>query len=146
MAIPRPKKISLVLQKVALGRAFPDSESGIRNSELVWRGCLIPTPMSRHYRVELRYKWTGIPEVRLIEPELEFRGGKEPPHLYKGNILCLHLPGEWNGSMLLAETILPWTAEWLLHYEIWLATGEWEGGGAHPPAPKTPGRTDRGLT
>ena len=35
-------------------------------------------------------------------------------------------------NMLLATTIFPWTAEWLLHYEIWLATGEWTGGGYHP--------------
>lgn len=34
--------------------------------------------------------------------------------------------------MLLAKTILPWTAEWLLHYEVWLVTGEWVGGGVHP--------------
>lgn len=39
---------------------------------------------------------------------------------------------EWRQSMLLAGTILPWTSEWLLHYETWLATGVWTGGGIHP--------------
>jgi hypothetical protein len=34
--------------------------------------------------------------------------------------------------MLLGDTILPWTAEWLLHYEIWRATEKWMGGGIHP--------------
>ena len=29
--------------------------------------------------------------------------------------------------MLIVDTIVPWAAEWLLHYEIWLATGEWFG-------------------
>jgi hypothetical protein len=29
----------------------------------------------------------------------------------------------------IADTIVPWTAEWLVHYEIWLVTGEWYGGG-----------------
>ena len=31
--------------------------------------------------------------------------------------------------MLIADTIVPWTCEWLVHYEIWFATGEWHGGG-----------------
>ena len=34
--------------------------------------------------------------------------------------------------MLLADTIVPWAAEWLMHYELWLVTGEWTGGGDHP--------------
>ena len=32
-------------------------------------------------------------------------------------------------AMLIVDTIVPWTAEWLLHYEVWLATGEWLGDG-----------------
>jgi hypothetical protein len=35
--------------------------------------------------------------------------------------------------MSIADTIVPWTAEWLVHYEIWLMTGEWYGGGDCPP-------------
>jgi hypothetical protein len=35
--------------------------------------------------------------------------------------------------MSIADTIVPWTAEWLVHYEIWLMTGEWYGGGDWPP-------------
>ena len=32
--------------------------------------------------------------------------------------------------MLIATTTVPWAAEWLLHYELWLATdGTWCGGG-----------------
>ncbi|MGH8092034.1 MAG: hypothetical protein ACREIF_00990 [Chthoniobacterales bacterium] len=36
--------------------------------------------------------------------------------------------------MRLADTIVPWTSRWLYFYEIWLATGEWMGGGIpHDP-------------
>lgn len=31
--------------------------------------------------------------------------------------------------MTLADTIIPWTLDWLMHYEFWLATGKWRGGG-----------------
>lgn len=34
--------------------------------------------------------------------------------------------------MYLNATIIPWTSEWLFNYEVWLATGEWRGGGMHP--------------
>lgn len=34
--------------------------------------------------------------------------------------------------MHLWETVIPWTSEWLLHYEVWLATGDWHGRGEHP--------------
>jgi len=35
--------------------------------------------------------------------------------------------------MAIADTIVPWTADWLAHYEIWLVTGDWYGGGEWPP-------------
>lgn len=55
--------------------------------------------------------------------------------MYTDGSLCLHVPGEWRPDMLLAATIVPWTLEWLVHYEAWLATGEWRGGGVdHGPA------------
>ena len=37
-----------------------------------------------------------------------------------------------NPRMLIANTTLPWTAEWLFFYELWLVTGEWDGGGHWP--------------
>lgn len=41
--------------------------------------------------------------------------------------LCLHMPYECNHTAMIADTIIPWIQEWILHYEIWLATGEWCG-------------------
>jgi len=72
--------------------------------------------------------------VQILDPPLQDRQGERPPHMYPGNQLCLYLPRakEWDPSMRLADTIVPWTSEWLLHYEVWQATGEWCGGGVHP--------------
>lgn len=34
----------------------------------------------------------------------------------------------------IADTLVPWASEWLLFYELWLATdGQWLGEGEHPP-------------
>lgn len=136
--IGKGKLINLALQAATLKNAFPDASCQVRRSELVWIGCLQPTPLSETYRVRMTYKLQKSPRVMLIDPLLQRREGRKPPHIYKGGYLCLYLPnsGEWNGQMYLARTIIPWASEWLLHYEIWLGTGEWHGGGIHPPGGK----------
>jgi hypothetical protein len=47
--------------------------------------------------------------------------------------LCLYYrkAQEWNNQLYIADTIIPWTSEWLLHYEFWLASGDWHGRGIH---------------
>jgi hypothetical protein len=37
--------------------------------------------------------------------------------------------GEWTNRKLIATTIIPWLMLWLLYYELWHATGIWQGGG-----------------
>lgn len=94
----------------------------------------MPSVLSYRYLVRLCYRLCDSPEVEVLDPRLQKRKSKNPPHLYKGEKLCLYLPGtrEWERGKLLSETIIPWTSEWLLNYEFWLVTGEWYGGGSHP--------------
>lgn len=61
--------------------------------------------------------------MRIIE-SLSMREGKLPPLDFSGGTLCLHEPGEWTDGMYIADTTVPWTAEWLANYEIRLATGD----------------------
>jgi hypothetical protein len=74
--------------------------------------------------------------VRVQRPQLDGRPGESLPHVYREGTLCLYRKGEWSSAMLIANSIVPWASEWLLFYEIWLATGEWHGGGDWPP-PRT---------
>lgn len=68
--------------------------------------------------------------MTVVDPPLDLHEGEPKlPHVYPGDELCLYYPSQWRSDLLLAVTVLPWTAEWLLHYEIWLATGKWTGGG-----------------
>ena len=46
--------------------------------------------------------------------------------------LCLYYPCEWNSTMNISDTIIPWISEWLYYFEFWCITGEWHGGGKHP--------------
>ena len=37
--------------------------------------------------------------------------------------------GEWSNKQLIADTTIPWAAEWLMYYELWHYDGVWLGGG-----------------
>lgn len=138
MAFPKakPNRLPLFTQALALRRAFPASTTTLNRGELRWTGELTPTELSPPYRLRMQYRPGSNPTVRLIHPSLRCRGGERPPHLYSFERaeLCLFRPGkgEWRPDLLLVDTMVPWAAEWLLHYEFWLATGEWFGGGEHP--------------
>jgi hypothetical protein len=80
------------------------------------------------------------PRVYVLDPAIR-RRAEEPntrvPHLYNEKHparLCLFFPTghEWGWRDSIAETILPWTCEWLARYEFWLATGKWTGPAEHP--------------
>ncbi len=73
----------------------------------------------------------------LVDPRLEPDERKLLHHLYPNGDLCLHRLDEWDPSMLLVEMIIPWTAEWLAHYELWKPNHHWygDGDGADQEAP-----------
>ncbi|CAK2945456.1 conserved hypothetical protein [Vibrio crassostreae] len=109
--------------------------------QLEWRQWLQPSRLSREYLVLVR--WGGlssIPEVEVLSPNLrEISGGKRSPHEFysKENTKpCLMFNNgsskDWVPSMLFSESIIPWTQEWLLYWELWLSDGQWRGGGVHP--------------
>lgn len=97
-----------------------------------------PSPFSREYLVQIDYCRGKSPTTRVISPTLRsLCGDRKIPHIYQGDgdPLCLFYPpaDEWNSTKWIANTIVPWACEWLLHFEAWLFTGEWDGGGIHPP-------------
>ncbi len=139
----RRASLSIAVQGAALKGRFPDSELRMRGMTLTWTAELRPTALSCEYTIRLTYAPDGYPPRVEVLPELASRPGEPLPHVYADGSLCLHVPGEWSPKMFIADTIVPWACEWLLHYEIWLATGEWHGGGEHPSA-GTPGGNSNG--
>jgi hypothetical protein len=135
---PKRRALNVAQQALALRREFPGTKPDIRCGRLVWIGTLQPTPLSRSYTVRIDLAHDGVPHVLVLEPALETRAGASLPHVYREGTLCLYTRGEWHPAMLLVRTIVPWTSEWLLNYEIWLATGEWHGGGEWPPRRSEP--------
>jgi hypothetical protein len=116
-----------------------------------WRGPL--RPLARIYEIGITYfprvRFGGATivnswiTVEVCDPVigLDPRGtGEKPPHIYEhpgpvsGWSLCLYdtRTGQWEPNRPIAETIIPWAAEWLFFYEGWLIDGHWAGGGEHP--------------
>jgi hypothetical protein len=116
----------IVSEQALLREKFSFLNSRISGLAITCRGRIQPTEHSRSYRVEIRYAPWDSPEVRVIEPEIKFTNDV---HMYRNDMLCLYDWREqpWQNSWHLHATIVPWVAEWLLYYELWLLTGKWLG-------------------
>jgi hypothetical protein len=130
----RQKPLTPAEQAYFLRLQFPGFRIlGVRN-ELRCVGTLQPTATSPVYKIELGYKPpSSRPRVRILEPQLRLAPGKAKlPHVFDGNLLCLHILGDWRPDQRISEFIIPWISFWLVFYEFWVLTGEWLGGGHEP--------------
>jgi len=111
-----------------------------REGELfVWKGSL--RGGQRFYSVGVAWlPHSPPPLVFVLDPKIAPREGgtfDEIPHLYfnekepADSALCLFnsVGNEWNTTLMIADTTIPWAARWLLYYELWLVDGVWRGGG-----------------
>lgn len=148
---PRPA-LSQDQQAARIRLLFPQFRVKRRGGQLVIQGQIQPSPASRSYRVRITFRIGYSPRVYVESPELVSNAnGDPPPHRFSlpGNPLCLfYTKGwEWSGHQYIADTIIPWASEYLLFYELWLATGEWFGGGiAHGTDKGADGEQDRRPT
>ena len=133
-AWPSIRPLNVAQQLAGLTGLYPTGSGRLEPGRLLWEGSLRPSPFSREYLVRIDYRQGYFPRTRVIEPTLRsLAGNRKIPHIYRepDDPLCLFwAPAkEWNCSRSIARTIVPWTSEWLFHFEAWLFTGEWDGGG-----------------
>ena len=129
------EKITLIKQLLFIQKIYPEWLCKIKSGLLTCVGELKPTDLSQKYKVRITYKLDESPRIKILGPPLENNSKDEkPPHLYKGDFLCLYYPkfNEWNRNNKIAEFIIPWISLWLFYYEVWLTTNKWFGGGFHP--------------
>jgi hypothetical protein len=132
--VARGNRKTLVQQLIALKRMPLTSSVTVKGGRLHWQGNLQPSRASRTFTLSLTHDGGDqTPAVTVVHPQLRTEEVERLPHVYPGDELCLCYPSEWNAGKLIAYTIIPWAAEWLLQYEIFVATGSWHGGG-HEPA------------
>lgn len=139
--VKRPN-LTLAQQYMFLKGSDLGGAGSLRVTGLTWEYAERSTPLSREYTVRIEYERGDVPKVFVKEPDITvLAAGREIPHVYKNPLrLCLYLPGsgEWDGTMRIDKTFVPWTSVWLYYFEEWLYSNEWKGGGVHPD-------TDLGL-
>ncbi len=132
------RAIPLAAQLAMLKKHFPSSTSHMKSHEhFIWKTKLQPTALSEVYEIKIDYRMGSNPNVYVTSPKpLRLaEGHKKLPHVYNHDKqhLCIYHKkmNEWNAGKAIVNTILPWVSEWLFHYEIWVSSGEWRGGGIH---------------
>lgn len=106
-------------------------ECKIIKSTLYCYGSYQPTPESIVYHYRIKYTATGRPNVTLVTPQIEYN---DDIHMYpRDKSLCLYHKSDlvWDEKCHLFDTIIPWTHEWFVFYELYLLTGRWH----HPYVP-----------
>ena len=136
---PRQKSIGLACQLASLRSRYEGSRGRIKNSYLNWECNISPSPLSCSYGIEIIYTTKEFPKVwisggALTDEDLV----SNAPHQYGNDLSRLKVEAclsrfDWNTSMLIADTIVPWAMEWAIYYEIWKATGLWVGDEAPHP-------------
>lgn len=132
-------KKSLPQQYLAIKTIFPEAKIYFWKKKMIIHLLLQPTELSKKYHTEFILENYGKCEV-WIHGDLKKLDDPNFPHKYhidqekRKAKICLYHPekDEWNSKLWLKDTLIPWAIEWLLFYELWLATGNWLGGGEHP--------------
>ena len=115
-----------VIQKALVEKHFPCFKCRLSHRNLECEGFITPSIDCATYRIAISYEQDGIPRVKIKEPQIT---PSSRIHMYDNGTLCLYQPKEtpWQSSDNLHEKIIPWTAEWLVFYELYLMCGKWLG-------------------
>lgn len=125
-------KYILIREKKLIENNFDFLKCTIKEDKLICEGICKPTPLSITYKFQISYNGKSSPKVYVIEPQISYN---DDIHLFPSDCsLCLYHSSDmiWDYKKHhLFDTIIPWTIEWFVFYEIYLITGKWE----HPFVP-----------
>ena len=126
----------LALQHMLMRKHFPCFKCSLLHGTMECCGDITPSDDCNTYRMLIRLGRSGSPKVRVLKPEIQ---QSSKIHMYSDGNLCLydHREQPWVKGDNIHEKIIPWTAEWLVYYELYLLTGRWFGPEAqHDNLPK----------
>ncbi len=127
-------------QNQILKAMLPTNHSRVVRHTMHWIGQLEPLPICDTYTIQIDYT-TGLrPLVKVLSPKLMLApSARLIPHMFDQEFLCLFRlrNRHWDPAVAFNRNIIPWISMWLYYYEIWLASGDWLGGGEHPDPPSS---------
>lgn len=118
--------VVLGVEKRLIEQHYTAIQCKIKNGILYCYGEFKPVDTSSTYSYRIKYTAGRSPRVHVISPEIEYN---DDIHMFpKDNSLCLYHKSDltWSSTHHLFDTIIPWTHEWFLFYEIYMITGKWE--------------------
>lgn len=134
------KRVTLATQLFNLKTMFPKSIGKVSKGMLRWSyDSFQSLSVSGVYRIEIEGKSQLKPSVWLSGGAIDSQTIVSAPHRYAIDEdglrikVCLDM-FDWRPCQLYSSTYIPWTMEWIAHFEIWCVTGEWTGGGIHSGA------------
>lgn len=116
-----------LMEEMRCRSSFPNYEVRRVAGGITVKGEIKPDELCRPYKFLVKYQFLGVPEVWILEPDVEYN---PHVHMYKDSKkLCLFHPqrAPWKTTDSLSDKIIPWTCAWVLYYELWLLTGRWFG-------------------
>jgi hypothetical protein len=130
----KPNYIAIVgIEKSLINKHYDFLKCEQNGSILYCYGQFKPTQYSKTYKYRIKYAPPSRPVVTVIEPKIEYN---DDIHVFpKDKSLCLYHKTDlvWDIGHHIFDTIVPWTHEWFVFYELYLITGKWE----HPFVPHT---------
>lgn len=122
------------MEKSLIERNYKFIDCKVNGSVLFCYGYYQPTEESITYQYRIKYAPPSKPAVHVKYPQIEYN---DDIHMYpKDNSLCLYHKTDmvWDTTHHLHNTIIPWTHEWFVFYELYKITGDW----LHPFVPHKP--------
>lgn len=109
--------------------------------------CAVVNLREGKYKILIDYSIKGHVDIYLFEPEIIVEDyteihtyGRKYHNAFRRELLklCLDHPSknEWDTSVALIDSYIPWASEWTEFYELWQLTGVWHGEGEHPNVEK----------
>jgi hypothetical protein len=122
----RPNTIVIVnVEKKLIEKHYDFLDCKIKKGILYCYGNYQPTEESITYSYRIKYTPLSKPKVTVTSPKISYN---DEIHMYDDTSLCLYYPKDmtWDcSSHHLYDTIIPWTHEWFVFYELYQFTGKW---------------------
>lgn len=123
-------KLPLYAHVEKMRRDFPNFKMSLVKGErntVRWIGEIKPESFSDTYKIAVTYKDGYHPIVNILSHDI----GEYSKHSYPEKKLCLYHPydgeGRWKMNEAISAKIIPLTVLWVLQWEIWRITGQWNG-------------------
>ena len=119
------KHIAILKEIKLLKKNFSFLKFEVKIGKLICYGHFQPSNYSPTFRYKIEWMPGFHPKVFPLSPKITYN---DNIHLYKDGSLCLYYPKDFSYDCIsshLHETIIPWTHEWFLFYELYLIKGYW---------------------